>query len=140
MEDTLKRKSFGRQLLLSYLVVAILPISFLIFYLLYDVINTTFNDAKNHVDNTAKFVSSQFESQFTNLSFLSIIIRSGLVFFKILKCSGHHQLYAVELINAGCAGVVIYCNYIRLFVILTQSLKHSLTCYMVRQACEWLQA
>ena len=72
MEDTLKRKSFGRQLLLSYLVVAILPISFLIFYLLYDVINTTFNDAKNHVDNTAKFVSSQFESQFTNLSFLSI--------------------------------------------------------------------
>ena len=72
LEDKLKRRSFGRQLLQSYLVIAILPISFLIFYLLYDVVNTAFSDAQNQVNNTAKFISSQFESQYTNLSFLSI--------------------------------------------------------------------
>ena len=52
---------------------------------------------------------------------------------------GHHQLDTVDLVNVGCAGVVVYGYDVGSREPLAYGLHHALARHVVRQTCEGLE-
>ena len=78
----MKRKSFLRQLLQSYLVIAILPLSLVLGYFFTHAIQSALAETQQELNAAAELASSQISGQFTNLAFISLNLVSDEEFPK----------------------------------------------------------
>lgn len=81
----MKRKSFMRSLIISYLIIAVLPLTLVMGIYAANTIRQAENTARQRLESATELISSQFDSILNHMSFLSINLVSNETFMNAVE-------------------------------------------------------
>ena len=81
----MRRRSFMRRLIFSYLIIAVIPLTIAMSIYFVNILRQAGNTARQRLESATELVSSQFDSLMTNMSFLSVNLVSNDNFMEAVK-------------------------------------------------------